>query len=149
MFGILGAVSGISNAISGISGVISTLTTKIADAKIAAINAKTEDERIAADERVKSLEAQRDVLVKAIESRAGLQQAEAGVSKANIYMRSLIAAPVAVVLWKIFVFDKALGQWTGWRTDPLSPELWNVIMVVIGFYFLYEGAVGITRLIKR
>ncbi len=36
-------------------------------------------------------------------------------------------------------FDKALGQWTQGRTDALSPELWQVVMVVVGFYFLYEA----------
>lgn len=146
---IFGAVTGASKAIEGVTSVVNTLTSRIADARIAAINAKTQEERIAAEERQKSLEMQRDVLVQSLQSRAGLQQAEAGVSIANIITRTFLAAPVGIVLWKIFVWDKAFGQWTGGRTDALSGELWQVITAVIGFYFLYEGAVGITRLIKR
>lgn len=125
-------------ALTGFGDALTSISKSIADAKIAAINAKTQEDKIAADERVKTLEARRDVLV-----------AEAGVSKANIYMRTGIAMPIAILLWKIFVWDKALGQWTGGRTDSLSPELWNVITVVLGFYFLYEGAVGVARIFKR
>jgi hypothetical protein len=132
------AVLGGIQALTGLSDAVSTISKAVADARIAAINAKTQEERIAAEERVKTLEARRDVLI-----------AEAGVSKANMLMRTLIAAPVAILFWKIFVYDKALGQWTQGTTDALSAELWQVVMVVTGFYFLYEGAVGITRLIKR
>lgn len=149
MFQFLGAIGGISKAIEGVSGVINTLTAKIADARIAAINAKTEEERIHANERTKSLEAQRDVMVKTLESRANVMIAEAQVSKLNIVVRTFIALPIGVMLWKIFVWDKALGQWTGGRTDALDANLWNVVTVVLGFYFLYEGAVGITRIVKR
>ena len=133
-----GAIVGGIQALTGFSDAVTNISKAISDARIATINAKTQEERIAADERVKTLEARRNVLL-----------AEVGVSKANIFMRTLIAAPIAILFWKIFVYDKALGQWTNGRTDQLSPELWQVIMVVIGFYFLYEGAVGITRLLKR
>jgi len=133
-----GAILGGIQALTGFSDAVTTVSKAIADARIAAINAKTQEEKVAADERVRTLEARRDVLI-----------AEAGVSRANVFMRTLIAAPVAILFWKIFVYDKALGQWTGGRTDALSAELWQVISVVIGFYFLYEGAVGITRLLRR
>lgn len=125
-------------SITGLTDAISNISKAIADARIAQINAKTNEERIAAEERVKTLEARRDTMV-----------SEASASKANIYVRTFIALPVGILFWKIFVYDKAFGQWTAGRTDALSPELWNVVMVVIGFYFLYEGAVGITKLIKR
>lgn len=134
----LTAIFGGLKALTGFSDAITNISKSIADARIAAINAKTAEDKIAADEHVKTLEARRDVMI-----------AEAGVSKANMYTRTFIAAPIAILLWKIFVWDKALGQWTNGRTDVLSPELWQVISVVIGFYFLYEGAVGITRLIKQ
>jgi hypothetical protein len=133
-----GAVIGGIQALTGFSDAITSISKAISDARIATINAKTQEEKIAAEERVKALEARRDVLV-----------AEAGVSKANVFMRTLIATPIAILFWKIFVYDKALGQWSNGRTDQLSPDLWQVVMVVIGFYFLYEGAVGITRLLKR
>jgi hypothetical protein len=127
----LGAITGLTDAISNVSKAI-------ADSKIAAIKAGTEEERIAAEERTKALEARRDTMI-----------AEAGASKANVYVRTFIALPVGILFWKILVYDKALGQWTGGRTDALSPELWHVVSIVIGFYFLYEGAVGITKMLKR
>lgn len=107
---------------------IGSITSKIADAYLAKQNATTDREKIAADERIRTLEAKRAVMV-----------AEAG-SRINAIMRAALAAPVAVILWKIFIYDKALGQWTHGTTDALSPELWNVVMVVVGFYFIYETA---------
>ena len=117
---------------------IERITKAIVDAKIATTNATTERDRIEADERVKNLEARRDVMI-----------AEAKITRANVIMRVFLALPVAIVLWKVLVYDKALGQWTGGRTDALDANLWGVITAVIGFYFLYEGAIGIVRTIKR
>lgn len=109
---------------------IARITDKIVDLQLKKVDAKTEQERIAADERIQSLQARRDVMV-----------AEAGAGiKLNAYIRSAIGASVAFLLLKVMVGDKALGQWTQWRTDPLSPELWYVVMVVIGFYFLSDMA---------
>lgn len=47
-------------------------------------------------------------------------------------IRPLIALPVAILLAKIFVWDKVLGWGT---TDALDANLWNVVMVIIGSYF--------------
>lgn len=124
---------------------LSSVVTEIAKAKIAMANAQTDQEKIHAEERVKSLEARRDMLI----ARGNLQAAEAQVSPLNVIMRSVIAAPVAILLWKVLVWDKALGQWSGGRTDALDPNLWNVVMAVIGFYFLYEATTTIARIIKR
>lgn len=122
-------------ALTGFSDAITNISKAIADAKIAAINATTEQERISADERTKALEARRDLMI---------AEAQAG-SRANIWIRTGMALPVAILLWKVFVGDKVLGQWTGWRTDPLDENLWHVVWIVLGFYFLYE----ITRAVKR
>lgn len=117
----------------GLADPISKITGQIVQAKISAQNATTEQDRIAADERAKALAARRDVLI-----------AEAG-SKANVWIRGALALPVAIILWKVFVYDKAFGQWTGGHTDALDDNLWRVVMVVLGFYFLYE----VTRTLKR
>lgn len=109
---------------------IGTIATQMAAAKEIEANATTERERLWAQERIKQLEAKRDVLV-----------AESGhrVSGAvNSIFRALLAAPAGIVLWKILVWDKALGQWTHGTTDALSVELWGVIGAVISFYFLVE-----------
>lgn len=122
-------------ALTGISNAITNISKSIADAKIAAITATTEQERIAANERAKALEARRDVLI---------AEAQAG-SKANVWVRTGMALPVAILLWKVFVYDKVLGEWTHGRTDGLDENLWHVVWIVLGFYFLYE----ITRAIRR
>ncbi len=123
--------------ILGLIDPISRIATAILDAKKVVVNAKTEQEKIAAEERVKTLEARKDVLV-----------AESATTRANVWVRTFIALPVGILFWKVYVYDKAFGQWTGGRTDALSPELWNVIMVVVGFYFLYEIGSSVARIFK-
>jgi hypothetical protein len=114
----------------------------LAEAYKASKDAATEQERIAANERVSRLEAIRD-----------LQIAEAG-SRLNAVMRFFIAIGPALYLFKIFVVDKIACPVLGLpnalcRTDPLDPNLWTVVTAVIGFYFLYEGGIGIARIVKR
>jgi hypothetical protein len=116
MLGLLGLI------LPGLFTTINGITNAITNEKIAALNAKTDQERIAAEERVTSLQAQRDVLI-----------ADSAHSNLDIWMRTIIASGPAFILCKIFFYDK-LGYGT---TDIASNDpLWNVIMAVIGFYFL-------------
>lgn len=117
------------NPLKAILDPLERIGTKIADAKIAMMRVEGDKEKIAAEERVKSLEAQRDIMV---------GEAAAGI-RTNAWMRAAIAAPVAFLLWKVLVWDKALGEWTGGRTDALDPNLWKVVMIVIGFYFAFAA----------
>ena len=94
------------------------------------LRAQTDKEKIAADERIKTLEAKRDVLV-----------AEGG-SRLNAIMRAGFGIPPMIYLGKLYLFDKVLG-WGA--TDPLSPELWNVLWTVVGFYFLDQVAGRVAR----
>ena len=128
----------IFGALLGALNPLKHITDSIARYKIAATTAATDKERIYAEERAKGLEARRDIMV-----------AESGTSKVNSIMRAALAAPVAVLLAKVFVYDKAFGQWTNGTTDALDANLWQVVMAVLGFYFLYEGAIGVTRILKR
>lgn len=121
----------------GVFSSITSITAAISNAKIAAINATTDQARIAAEEEVSVLQAKRDVLI-----------ADASQSKLDLYMRSLIAVGPAVYLTKIFIYDKVLQQWTLGNTDPLDPNLWNVIMVVLGFYFLATASISISKILK-
>lgn len=116
---------------------IGTIANRLAAAYEAREKAKTNKEKIAADERIKMLQARRAVLV-----------AESG-NRVNVVTRAALAMPVAIILWKVFVYDKALGQWTRGTTDALSPELWQVVMIVIGFYFLADAASTVSRIAKR
>ena len=117
---------------------VDNVTNAISNQKIAAIKATTDEERIAAEERVKTLEARRDVMV-----------AEAGSTRVNAYVRAVLASIVIVVLAKLMAWDKVVGSLAGcsqaqkgtcglFTTDPLDDNQWKVIMVVIGFYFLAE-----------
>lgn len=116
---------------------IGTIANRLASAYEARQKATTDRERLVADERIKTLQARRDVLV-----------AESG-NRINGWIRAGLALPVTIILWKVFVYDKALGQWTHGTTDALSPELWQVVMIVIGFYFLADAASTVTRIVKR
>jgi len=127
----------IFNLIPGLFTTVNGITNAIANERLKQISAKTEEAKIASQERISSLEAKRDVLI-----------AESGRSNINAIIRATIGGSVATVLFKIYVWDKALGEWTHGRTEALDPNLWNVIMATIGFYFLYEGAVNVTRIAK-
>lgn len=115
-----GLILGLINPISGI-------VKDIADAKVQLAKAETDEERVHAQERIGTLQARRDVMV-----------AEAGgpYGWINAMMRGLLALGPTVLLLKIFIYDKALGQWTDGSTDALDPNLWQVVTVVLGFYFL-------------
>jgi len=126
---------GIPALISGLFGTINGITNAIANEKIAAITAKTEQEQIAANERVSQLQQQRDVLI-----------ADTAHSSLDLYIRSLIAIGPASYLLKIFLWDKVLASWTNGTTDPLDPNLWSVVMVVLGFYFLSATSTTIARI---
>jgi hypothetical protein len=105
---------------------IARITDKIVDLQIKRADAKTEQERIAADERGRALEARRDVMM-----------AEGAFSWLNPVMRFAIAVGPATYLLKIFIVDKVLKLGT---TDALDSNLWQVVIAVIGFYFLYDIA---------
>lgn len=143
-------ITAIPGLLSGLFGTLNNITNAIKDEKIAQLNAKTDEERIASQERINTLEQRRAVLI-----------AEASVSKANIWVRSFMALPTGFVLWKLMVWDKVVGSFAGcsghtlpgtckmFLTDPLDDNQWKIIIIVVGFYFLYEGAMGITRIAKR
>ena len=124
---LLGLIPGLFNTITSITGAIS-------NEKIALINATTEQERIRIQERINVLQSQRDVLV-----------ADAAHSNLDIWIRSGLAIGPMVYLLKIFIWDKVLNYGS---TDSLDANLWHVVMAVVGFYFLYSGAVSVARIIK-
>lgn len=131
-------------------GTIDNITNAITNERIKKINAQTDQERIRADERINSLQAKRDVLI-----------AESSGSRINAIVRASIGGFVSLVLGKLLFWDKVMGSFLGcsgklgqlpgceiFRTDPLDSNQWAVITAVIGFYFLYEGAVNVSRIIK-
>lgn len=142
-------LAGLPGLLKGMFGTIDNITNAISNEKIAGINATTDQERIASQERVSTLQMRRDVMI-----------AEAG-NKTNSRIRAGLALGPLVLLLKIFVWDKVIGSFAGcagaggnavkcatFNTDPLDPNLWQVVSIVLGFYFLSEGAIGVTRVIK-
>lgn len=122
-------LTAIPSLITGLFGTVNSITSAIANEKIAQINARTDDERIQSQERVSQLQAQREVLI-----------ADAQHSKLDLYIRSMIAIGPASYLLKIFLWDKVLAAFTNGSTDPIDPNLWRVVMVVLGFYFVSTTA---------
>jgi hypothetical protein len=120
-----------------LSAILSALTGGVAHELAEAFKireqAQTDSERIAADERIKQLQAIADV-----------QKAESG-SGINTFMRAYIAIGPATYLFKLYIIDKVLGLGS---TDDLSSDLWQIAWVVIGFYFLHETVTGTARIIK-
>lgn len=50
-------------------------------------------------------------------------------------IRPLLALPVIILVWKLLVWDKALGQWTNGTTDSLSDQIWWYCTTVTIAYF--------------
>jgi hypothetical protein len=109
---------------------IAGVAAEIAKYKAAALNATTDQASIAAQERVKALEARRDVMV-----------AESG-SRINLFIRAGFALPFVIYNAKLVIWDKVLALGS---TDPLSPELYNVQLATIGFYFLHSIVARVVR----
>lgn len=103
-------------------GGLTSITKEIAVAVTAAQNAKTEQERIAATERASALQARAAVLAVQV------------TNPWSMLAYGLLAGPPGVYMAKIFVWDKVLG-WGS--TDPLTPELWGVVMVVYSYFFVF------------
>lgn len=122
-------------------GTIDNITNAISNERLKLIEAKTDAERISAEERVATLQARRDVLV-----------AESSKSRINSFIRASIGASAAIILAKLLVWDKVIGSIWGcagaagkaaacniFNTDTIDPNQWWTISAVVGFYFLSEG----------
>jgi hypothetical protein len=85
------------------------------------LRATNDHEKLEAEQNIARLEAQQSVLL-----------AEQG-RWLTAWVRPAIALPFVVYIWKLVIWDKILGYGA---TDNLSPELWQMMTVVIGAYFL-------------
>ncbi len=147
--GIFGPIGDLISIIPNAFRTVDNITNAIANERIAVLNAKTEEERIHAEERLKALQ-----------SRQSLQEAESKVSNTNIWVRAVAASPVIVIVWKLMVWDKVIGSFVGcsqapkgtcqiFTTDPLDDNQWKIIGVVYGFYFLYELTLSASKVFRR
>lgn len=121
---IIGSLVGLGDSITKVTG-------QIADTKVALAKASNDKERIAAEERLGQLQAQQAVLIE-----------ESKHTSANVYMRFGFALPIIIILWKILVWDQCLGLGS---TPALGKDVWNLIYIVAGFYFVQS----ITQMLKK
>lgn len=102
-------------------GGIAAIGKEIRQAQKDRLDAANASERIALDERLAFLDARRAVLLAEQNSRL------------TSWIRPAFAFPFVAYLWKLVIWDKILGFGA---TDPLSPQLAEIMMVIIGAYFL-------------
>lgn len=131
----LSMILAIPGLLSGLFGTINGITNAIANEKIAQLTATTQEAQIASNERISQLQQQRDVLI-----------ADAAHGSWDIWLRTIMAIGPALYIAKIFLWDKVLGPVTHGSTDPLDPNLWQVVFVVLGFYFLSSTSTKIASL---
>ena len=108
-----------------LGGGVAAIGQSIRDIRKDALDAKNTSDRIKLEKEAATLEARRSVLV-----------AEAK-SNWNVVFRAVMAFPFIAFVYKVVIYDKLFGLGS---TDNLSPDLWNLMMVVYGFYFVYETA---------
>lgn len=87
----------------------------------ARLKATNDHEKLEAEQNIARLEAQQAVLL-----------AEQG-RWLTAWVRPAIALPFVLYIWKLVIWDKVLGYGT---TDDLSPQLWQMMTVIITAYFL-------------
>lgn len=113
-----------------IGGGLSGITDQLRQAYKDRLTAANDEARIEADLRIKELEAQRSVIVAA-------QQ-----DKVERWVRVGFALPFIVYNAKLLIWDKVMA-WGS--TDPLSSELMQIQMTVLGGYFLFLTAKAIRK----
>lgn len=127
MFGTILAI------ITGLGPAVLAIGNKISDLLIARQQAKTQEEIANVNQRIEEAHDKRAVLV-----------AEAG-SRINASARLLLALGPIVILSKILIWDKSIGPFFDcvgknakgcgmFTTDALDPNLWWVVLAVVGFF---------------
>lgn len=104
-----------------LSGPLSSISNDLKEAYAARLKAETDEERLAQEERIKILEARKEVILKA---------------QGDTYekwVRILLALPFVVYINKLVLWDKVFGLGV---TDPLGEDLTLVMMLVLGGYFV-------------
>lgn len=97
------------------------ISSDLKDAYTAKLNAGTDKERIAADERISTLEARKQIVLASSTNPVGR------------WVCALYATPFIVYNAKVIVWDKVLGLGV---TDNLSPDFWYISGIVLGGYFI-------------
>lgn len=108
------------------------------------LDAGNTSERIAADIAMRELQVEQ----REREVAASVVVAEQG----NWFTRSirpLWALPFVVYTWKLVVWDKVLGPYTGGSTDALTGGMETLIVTVAAAYFGGRTIENVARIIKK
>lgn len=116
--------------LSFLTSSLKSVTSDLKDAYLAKTNAKTEQERILADERISILEARRDTIL------------AAQSNPVERFIRPLFALPFIIYIWKLVIWDKVLELGS---TDPLGANLDLTLSIILSSYFISEGVKRIFR----
>lgn len=132
--------------ITGLAGPLSSAWNKLADLKIAKVQADNDIQRAKINEQIEEVHDKRSVLIAEAGSRVATMM--------NVSIRTWIGAAVAAILTKLLVWDKIVGSFYGcaggmdkfkggikpacitFTTDALDPYIWGTIAVATGFYFV-------------
>lgn len=107
--------------LSILSGPLASISKELRIAYQSKLDAKTDAERLLYEERIKVLEAQKEIILKAQDDPI------------ERWVRILLTAPFILYINKLVIWDKvfALGV-----TDPLGDNLTYIMMLVLGGYFV-------------
>jgi hypothetical protein len=111
-------------------GIVGQIGDQLNRAHEARLKAQNEEQRVAADKMIEDIRFNRDILV---------SQHTPLLDK---IVRPLFALPIAFYFGKVIMWDKALGLGS---TPDLTPQQWNLAMLVAGAYF---GVSAVERLFR-
>lgn len=117
-----------------IGGGIASIGEQLNKAYQARLTAQTDHEKLEAEQNISQLEARQAVLI-----------AEQG-SWLTSWIRPAFAAPFVLFNAKVIVWDKMLGWGV---TDNLTPEFYQMEMLVMGAYFLGRSAEKVAQVVTR
>lgn len=108
----------------GGGGGIAAIGKEIRQAKKDALEAQNDADRIDAELVMSQLEARRAVLIAEIDADR------------TWWVRPALIIPFVIYIWKLVLWDKVLKLGV---TEDLSPDLWKLFWIMVGFYFLTRG----------
>lgn len=104
-----------------LSGPLSQISNDLKEAYQSKLAAKNDAERIQADERISVLEARKSTIL------------AAQSDPIERWVRVGFAFPFVLYINKLIIWDKLLGLGV---TDNLSSDLWQILWIVLGGYFV-------------
>lgn len=111
-------------------GGLSAITKSLSDAYRDKLQAETSEKKLEADMRIRDLESRRDIILKAQSDNV------------ERWVRVGFALPFIIYNAKLVLWDKVLELGV---TDPLSSELAQIQMAVIGGYFVLFTVKGFRK----